>query len=236
MSYQRVLMFDLDDTLVDHSTALRLGAHALAAAAQVEGDRDVFAARWQEIHLEKYPRYLRGELRYEDMCRQRIWESINAGLSPEDADDLFTTYKHAYHSAWRLFDDVLPCLRALASFRLGIVSNGRSAEQRAKLQVLRLDTFFEQISLSEETGISKPDRGMYLVSCAAMQVSPESVVYVGDNYEVDYLGARAAGLSAIWLDRTARGRADEMDAAMRITSLDQLQPALERRSSEFNAS
>jgi len=39
------VMFDLDDTLVDHSSALRAGALALAEVAQITGDRTAFAAR-----------------------------------------------------------------------------------------------------------------------------------------------------------------------------------------------
>ena len=113
-------MFDLDDTLVDHSSALRTGAHALARAARVDTDRNEFAARWKAIHAEKYPRYLRGELRYEDMCRERIWEAIDTSLAPKAADSLFATYMNAYRAAWRLFDDVVSCLASLSTYRLGV--------------------------------------------------------------------------------------------------------------------
>ena len=64
-------MFDLDDTLVDPSSALRAGAHAFADTALLDTEPEDFIVRCKAIDAEKYPRYLSGELRYEDMCRER---------------------------------------------------------------------------------------------------------------------------------------------------------------------
>lgn len=219
----KVVMFDLDDTLVDHSSALRAGALALAEAAHISDDRTAFAARWKAIQAEKYPRYLRGELRYEDMCRERIWEAVDPNLSPTKADTLFATYMSAYHAAWRLFDDVVTCLSAMQPYRLGIVTNGRAAEQRKKLSVLGIAPRFVHVAISEEVGVAKPDPAIFLGACSAMRVAPESVVFVGDSYELDYQAARAVGMSAVWLDRSAP--AGLTDGTVRVSSLDEL-PAL----------
>jgi len=214
------VLFDLDDTLVDHSSAMQTGAHVLANAAHLGTAPHDFAARWKTIHAEKYPRYLRGEIKYEDMCRQRIWEAIDSSLSPEAADLLFATYMNAYHDAWRLFDDVVSCLTALRMYRLGVVSNGRATEQRKKLKVLGIEPYFEHVALSEEIGAAKPDAKIFLTACAVMRVKPESVIFVGDSRELDYLAPRAVGMSAVWLDRGAHAEAD--DTAVRVSSLSEL--------------
>ena len=213
-------MFDLDDTLVDHSSALRAGAVALAEVAHISGDRTAFAARWKAIQAEKYPRYLRGELRYEDMCRERIWEAVNPNLSPTKADALFATYMSAYHAAWRLFDDVLTCLTAMQPYRLGVVTNGRAAEQRKKLSILGIAPRFVHVAISEEVGVAKPDPAIFRGACSAMRIAPESVLFVGDSYELDYQAARTAGMSAVWLDRS--GEARLTDGTVRVSSLDEL--------------
>jgi putative hydrolase of the HAD superfamily len=216
-------MFDIDDTLVDHSTASGAGAHALAKSADVNADPDEFATRWKRAHAENYPRYLRGELGYEQMCRERVWSCVSNSLSAEAADKLFATYMNAYQAAWRLFDDVLPCLAALSAFRLGAISNGRSDEQRRKLSALGIVRYFEHVAISEAAGVAKPDRGIFLGACCAMGIAPESAVFVGDNHEIDYAAARAAGLSAVWLNR--RGLPVPADTVLRTASLDDL-PAL----------
>jgi putative hydrolase of the HAD superfamily len=219
----QAVLFDLDDTLVDHSSALLAGALALAQAVPITGDRAEFAARWKAIQAEKYPRYLRGELRYEDMCRERIWEAVDPSLSPAKADALFATYMNAYHAAWQLFDDVLACLSALQPYRLGIVTNGRAVEQRTKLSVLGIAPRFGHVAISEEVGVAKPDPGIFLGACAALRSAPASTLFVGDSHELDYQAARAAGMSAVWLDRSARARLT--DGTIRVSSLNEL-PAL----------
>lgn len=214
------VVFDLDDTLVDHSAALRTGAIALAAAAQVPSHPDEFAARWQAIQRELYPRYLSGEMPYEQMCRERIWAAIDPGLDLQAADRLFATYMTAYQAAWRLFDDVLPCLDALSGLRLGVITNGRSAEQRRKLSVLGITQRFAHIAVSEDVGVAKPDSRIFKDSCAALGVAPDAAVYVGDSLEIDYAGALAAGLSAVWLDRSGSGSG--VEAVLRVRSLGEL--------------
>lgn len=68
--------------------------------------------------------------------------------------------------------------------------------------------------------MAKPDPKIFLGACAAMGVAPESAVFVGDQRDLDYLAARAAGMSAVWVDRAAR--AEAADTAVRVSSLDEL--------------
>lgn len=200
MPLRNAVIFDIDDTLVDHSSALRAGAHAVAMAADLD-DPIAFTMRWKAAHAELYPRYLRGDLDYEGMCRERVWACVNTALSAEAADNLFACYMGAYRTSWRLFDDVLSCLAALDEFRLGIISNGRSEEQRMKLKMLGIEHRFEIIVISEEAGVAKPDSRIFLAACSAFGLAPEAVTFVGDSHENDYSAARAAGLSAVWLNR-----------------------------------
>lgn len=215
-----VVLFDLDDTLVDHSSAMRKGAAALAAVAAPAVDCEAFAEHWKNVHAALYPCYLRGEIRYEEMRRRRVRETIDPLLSPEAADQLFDVYMRAYETAWRAFDDVVPTLIALSGCRLGVVTNGRSAEQRRKLVACRLDSYFEHVAISEEVGLAKPDAGIFLGACTAMGVAPHEAVFVGDDLEVDFRGARNAGLRAVRMNR--RDKEDHEASETTITTLLQL--------------
>ena len=69
---------------------------------------------------------------------------------------------------------------------------------------------------SEELGIAKPDPRSYLSACEHLGVEPLQTLHVGDRHDLDVLGARAAGLQAIHLDR--RANSDD-DPERHITSL-----------------
>ncbi len=74
-------------------------------------------------------------------------------------------------------------------------------------------------------GLRKPDPRAFLTACERLDVPPGSVVSVGDEFEVDVLGARAAGLAAVLLDRDGTAPAGETAV---IRSLAELPPLLVR--------
>jgi putative hydrolase of the HAD superfamily len=98
--------------------------------------------------------------------------------------------------------DMLEGLRD-AGLRLAVVSNadGRVASY---LEAAGLADAFEFILDSAIVGIEKPDPRIFQLACEKLGVEPHQTVYVGDIYEVDVLGARAAGIRAILLSDEPR--------------------------------
>jgi len=100
--------------------------------------------------------------------------------------------------------DVLASLSS--RFRLGLVTDGRSVTQRAKIEALKLTSLIPTIVVSDEIGgrsTWKPSPAPFLEACARLGTTPERAVYVGDNPHKDFLGARAAGLSSVRLRLSA---------------------------------
>ncbi len=197
----RALLFDIDDTLVDHSTAFHAATLALHGAAGSPVDFDAFLTAWSTAHRRHFDRYLVGELSYEQQALARIRETLNDGLSDESAADLWSVYYTSYEVAWTLFPDVVPCFDALAGYRLGILSNGQGPQQRRKLARTGIADRFHGTVISGDHGCPKPHRDAFLRACSALDTPPENAVYVGDHYDLDAEGARRAGLVGIWLDR-----------------------------------
>jgi putative hydrolase of the HAD superfamily len=90
-------------------------------------------------------------------------------------------------------------LRA-AGLRLGVVSNG-SVTVADLLSQAGLLSLFEVVIASQSLGIQKPDPRIFASAVGKLAVEPRRTLYVGDLYEVDVLGARAAGLHAVLIDR-----------------------------------
>ena len=83
-------------------------------------------------------------------------------------------------------------------YKLGLITNGSTDVQNAKIDALGIRHYFEIILVSEAAGISKPEKEIFLMACRELGIEPENAVYIGDHYENDYLGASQAGLHAIW--------------------------------------
>ena len=116
-------------------------------------------------------------------------------------------YGPAFRAAQRLFPDV-PRLLDEAGRRalpLALLTNSAHAPTRVKLEALGLVERFEVVVTTDTLGFGKPDPRVYREACRQVGARPGDVVSLGDSLEWDVLGALAAGLRAIWLDRAGVG-------------------------------
>jgi HAD superfamily hydrolase (TIGR01509 family) len=104
-----------------------------------------------------------------------------------------------------------------AGFRLGVVSNSDGRVEQA-LQAAGLIDYFDIVIDSHRLGIEKPDPAIFRAALDALSVRADEAIYVGDLYEVDVVGARAAGIEAVLLTAN-RGAAQPCRTASSIAEL-----------------
>ncbi|QNP69976.1 HAD family hydrolase [Streptomyces roseirectus] len=235
----RAVVWDVDDTLFDYTTADRLGMRAhLVAEDLYAGYDDVEQAvtRWREITDRQWARFSAGETTFEGQRRDRVRVFTDRELTDAEADAWFARYLAHYEQAWSLFPDVLPVLDLLAaSHRHAVLSNSSIHVQDHKLRVLGVHDRFEAILCAAELGVSKPEPGAFLAACEALSLPPEQVAYVGDHPDIDGRGAAEAGLLSVWIDRYDGGAgAVALPGRHRIASLAEL-PALLGADTRFGA-
>ena len=105
--------------------------------------------------------------------------------------------RHLWCSVRERTHEALARLRA-AGIRLGIVSNSDGRVEQA-LTLAGLRDYFDVVVDSALVGVEKPNPVIFQTALDALGVSPEEALYIGDLYEVDVLGARAAGIEAVLL-------------------------------------
>jgi putative hydrolase of the HAD superfamily len=216
-----LILFDIDDTLLDHSGAVRSAAMTLHEITGPPMGVEEFLLHWAAALERHFGRYLAGEITYQGQRRARVREVIDATLSDDAADQLFSRYLAAYEGAWSLFPDVRPCLGQLSQHRLGVISNGQTHQQRKKLMQTGIADRFECILISEECGCAKPSEDIFLRACAATGASPVNALYVGDQYELDAEAARRAGLLGVWLDRHGKATPRHSPPVIRTLAISQ---------------
>jgi HAD superfamily hydrolase (TIGR01549 family) len=82
---------------------------------------------------------------------------------------------------------------------LGIVSN-RTFSYLEKLETLKLNKLVSCALAAGELGLWKPDPGIFHKALELLDLTPDEVLFVGDNYYTDIVGSKSAGLRAILLD------------------------------------
>jgi putative hydrolase of the HAD superfamily len=101
-----------------------------------------------------------------------------------------------------IFDDVMPALDDLKKrdLKIGLISNIEQ-NMTATLDKLGLSTKLDIIVTSQDTGFAKPKPEIFQYALKKAGVKPADAVYVGDQYQVDIIGAKGAGMQGILLDR-----------------------------------
>ncbi|MGO3885062.1 MAG: HAD family hydrolase [Mycetocola sp.] len=206
-----LVLFDLDDTLLDHRSAVERGllSHITDGPHRISGvDAQRAIGHWHELEHRHYHRYLSGELSMIEQRRARAVDFVSEFRSaPTDAeaDGWFDAYFERYRTSWTLFDDAIPTLDALdeAGYRIGLITNGEEDYQRVKLNRLGLSDRFEHPVFSGAEGVAKPDRVIFDRAVERYGVAPENAIYVGDRLRTDAIGAAQAGLTGVWLTRGA---------------------------------
>ena len=217
-----LVLFDLDDTLLDHKSADRKAATCLYENIGSQKSLPEFLTAWDTAQERHYARYSAGEISFQEQRRERLREVIDPTLTDTAADRIFAQFVAAYEANWLLFDDVLPCLNRLYTHRIGIITNGDGKLQRRKMANAGISDRFDCVVISSECGYSKPDEKIFQYACELAGEKSESAIYIGDRYDLDAQAARQAGLRGIWLDR--KSKSSQEHAPPIIASLDEFMP------------
>jgi putative hydrolase of the HAD superfamily len=229
---QAAVFFDVGNTLLyPHPSVSRVCEEILRAAGH---DRDLQAIESLMPLVDEY---------YEDRFRadDTFWTSEEAtsgvwvgmysllcrrlGIEDEAEQLARTVYaEFGKPERWAAFDDVVPVLGRLraAGVKVGIVSNW-DGRLNHLLDGLGLAELVDTVVCSASVGLHKPDPRIFALACERLGVEPAACAHVGDHFYSDVLGARAAGLHAVMIDRAGVGCPTSVAC---IRTLDALEGAL----------
>jgi putative hydrolase of the HAD superfamily len=131
---------------------------------------------------------------------EQYWETFlkEQGITAENKleRDLDAVRKHLWTKAFRLYDHVFLTLSSLREkYKLALVSNC-SMGMRDAIDALDLTRFFEDLVLSYEVGVRKPEEQIYLAALKAVELKASECIFVADEIS-DLEGARAVGMMTL---------------------------------------
>lgn len=223
------VVFDLDGTLLDHRTSARAGLERWVATFDTPMTEQIERA-WFEAEEKHFAEWRRGEIEHSEQRRRRMRAFLpvvgQIVGTDRELELAFESYLEAYRACWVGFADVDEAVEAVRGRGLatGVLTNGTRELQEAKLAHLGLLGSIGPVVCAAEIGVAKPHPNAFRAACDAVATPPGQVLYVGDEHPVDILGARAAGLQAVLVDRGQfdRGEAEPVEESARISSLVEL--------------
>ncbi len=197
----KAITLDLDDTLWPIWPTIQRAELALAAwlAVRAPGTAAVFADPQARLGLREHVVQSRPDLGHDlsairrEMIRTALHRAEEDTSLAEPAFEIF----FAERMRVELFDDVRPALAALSvRFPLIAVSNGNAHVARVSL-----GQYFAHSLSASEFGVAKPDARIFHAAADKLGLPHAAVLHVGDDAALDVLGALAAGMQTVWVNR-----------------------------------
>jgi putative hydrolase of the HAD superfamily len=133
----------------------------------------------------------------------RLLERAGITPSPELAGAVAQLLRSLSIDRFQLYSESREVLETLAQrFRLALVSDSQILYLEPELRQTSLASLFEVVVSSSTLGYRKPDPRMFEQALSAMRLARGEVVYVGDSWERDIVGAQNAGIQGIWVCRS----------------------------------
>lgn len=220
----KAVIFDLDHTLFDRHGTLFSCVPLLKARFDVNpalSDEEI-GALW--VYADDNFVYDGWEYIFSYLKEKGVFVT-----APEYSEYRSFVYE-AYGKTAVKFDYVLPLLEDLKKqgLKIGLITNGTHALQYKKLDMIGLRYIFDEITVSGDVMIDKPDREIFLLTCEKLGLAPGECVYVGDNRRNDVDGGKGAGMKTVWLTSTNIHQDGKTQPDAIIGSLKELPQAMEK--------
>lgn len=224
----QAILFDMGYTLLGpHPTFEDVVVYALARQG-VESDVEI--VRRHEIAAWREAVERNGDCRF-TLNREHsraFWDTfyrillgrIGLDATPERVEGLMQAF--TCHDNYAFYDDVFPVLERIRArgVRVGVISNWETWLHDL-LDAHGVRAAFEPVIVSGSVGCEKPDKAIFQLGFAAIGVSPDRCMYVGDSVEHDVEPMLALGGAAVLIDRRQRWHGRTLPCP-RITSLYEL--------------
>ena len=204
----RHLFFDLDHTLWDFEANARVTLFELYQNMQLDkrgiNDFDLFHKNYL-LHNEKlWERYRNGFIKQEELRVKRMWLAL---LDFKIADELLAKemsirFLDLLPTRTILFPYTMEILQYLTNkkYELHLITNGFEKTQHSKLKYSGLDKYFKEVITSEASSSLKPNKEIFDFAFKQTGANPAESIMLGDNIDVDILGAMKAGIDQVFIN------------------------------------
>lgn len=202
MNY-KVLIFDLDDTILDFKAGEKKGLKtvfdtfqksALDYDAWVSAYKKINADIWQQIELGKPAQPLLNE-RF-----SKTFAQFDQEIDGAQAEATYRQVLDVNDAVMLGAKDLLDGVKQ-EGYQLVVGTNGKTNTQYNRLALTGFDAYFDEVVISQEIGHVKPSSSFFAhIFKLYPKYDKANFLMIGDTLTSDIQGANQAGIDSIWLD------------------------------------
>lgn len=204
---EKHLFFDLDRTLWDFEKNSKVALRQLFHELELRESIELFTHFYKEYKKNNallWKEYGKGIIDKFHLRDERFRKTLRHFKI--DNENLVKRMSEGYVEISPLQTELFPNTHETLSelkkdgYQMHIITNGFKEVQHIKLNNSRIDHFFETVVCSEEIGKNKPSKEIFHYALKNANANVDQSVMIGDDFEVDIMGAQSSGMRAILFD------------------------------------
>ena len=224
-----VVFIDLDDTLFDFPKAERNALDKSIRYFGYKGDFDRIRRRYKVINDKLWEDLEKGLTTTAKLKLDRFVKLIEECNLDYDPQEFCNKYTEFLGQGFYLIEGAEQLCKYLKSkgYKVVIVTNGIKSVQHSRLEGSGIKDYIDDIVISEEVGVSKPDPKIFDIAMDKLgHSSKEDIIMIGDSLTSDMRGAVNAGIDACWLNMKNKQNNMDFTTKHEVHSLKEIQNLL----------
>lgn len=228
MRYE-IILFDADDTLFDFKKSEREAFKNAMLEFDIAYDENYHLRIYHDINTAIWREFEEGLITQEKLKVERFRRLLNKIDAGFDENAFAESYATHLSNASFLYDGVIELVESLhKKYRLSIVTNGLAAVQDKRVRKSVIAKYFEDVVISEEVKVSKPNPGIFELALSNIKHADKSkVLMVGDSLTTDIKGGINSGIDTCWYNPEGNENKTDIKPTYEISDLTELLDILE---------
>ena len=229
----KVLIFDMDDTLINHGHVTKQTwiqtVKDMAEEFHLNIDANRIGGEIGDVSdaiFDSEERRPKGNYDIREFRTSVIKEAFgNLGYQNDEVIDyLLDHYDDNKHKLVYVFEDVFNTLKELKNrgYIIAMLTNGDKEFQWEKINRLGFPPYFDHIFVSGEHNINKPERSAYELVARTCGYSLEESCMIGDNYLWEVVAPIQYGMKAVWMNKFHKAKKGDIEPDYMIENISEL--------------
>lgn len=230
MRYE-IIIFDADETLFDFNKSESVAFKNTMLEFDVQYDENHHLTIYHDINAAIWKEFEMGLITQEKLKVERF-KRLSSKLNVEFDEVAFAkSYSTHLSNASFLFDGSIELVESLhKDYKLTIITNGLAAVQDSRIRKSAIAKYFEDIVISEEVKVSKPDPRIFELALKNINCTDKSkVLIVGDSLTSDIQGGINSGIDTCWYNPGRIINKTDIKPTYEISRLAELKDILEKQ-------
>ena len=216
----KILLFDLDDTLLDFAANEADSLKKLFSAFSIDLNDEILKL-YHSVNKQLWTAYENGMIPLDEVLNTRFSRTMEKLGVTVDGREWEKQYQKLLGNGHQLIDGAFEVCQTLSkTHRLFVVTNGVTVTQIKRLQQAGLYNLFEGIFTSETIGYQKPKKEFFdYVTSHITDFCRKDSLIIGDSLNTDIKGGNLSGIDTCWFNKKALAKSETVKSNFTISDL-----------------